>query len=139
LAHAVYGEQEIAGQKRGTDRSKGRTSDSMTTTVAEDTERTGPFKVAERDELLEGQAKIANVHGKSVALFKIEGRYFAIANACLHRGGPLGEGQVKGNEVTCPWHGWKFNLQDGSFSVIPTLRVRTYKVEENSEGIFIAV
>jgi nitrite reductase (NADH) small subunit len=109
----------------------------MTSTITEEAERTGLFKAAEKDELLDGQAKIVNVHGKSVALFRIDGAYFAIANACLHRGGPLGEGQVKGHEVTCPWHGWKFDLQDGSFSLIPTLRVKTYKVEQNSDGIFI--
>ncbi len=111
----------------------------MTAVIAQNTGQTGWVKAAEKDELLDGQTKIVNVYGRSVALFKIGGRYFAIANACLHRGGPLGEGQVKGHEVTCPWHGWKFNVEDGSFSVIPTLRVKTYKVEQNGEGVFIEV
>jgi len=111
----------------------------MTAIITENTGLAGRFKAAQKDELVDGQSKIVNSHGKSVALFKIRGRYYAIANACLHRGGPLGEGQVNGKEVTCPWHGWKFNLEDGSFSVIPTLRVKTYKVEQNGEGVFIEI
>ena len=103
---------------------------------------TGPMtpakiKVAERNEIIDGGSKIVTVGGRSVALFKINNQYFAIANNCLHRGGPLGEGEVNNYEVTCPWHGWKYSLLDGSFSLIPTLKVKTFPVREESEGVFI--
>src|SRR5207247_5230569 len=75
--------------------------------------------------------------GRTIALFRIKNEYFAIANACLHRGGPLGEGEVRDYEVTCPWHGWKYNLLDGSFSMIPTLRVKTFKVKATIQGVFV--
>jgi nitrite reductase (NADH) small subunit len=94
-------------------------------------------KVAESDELADGKSKVVHVEGRSLALFRINNEYYAIANSCLHRGGPLGEGEVSGHEVTCPWHGWKFNLVDGSFSMVPTLRVQTFKVSETPEGVFI--
>lgn len=94
-------------------------------------------KVAESNELEEGKSKIVHLAGRSLALFRTNNEYFAIANQCLHRGGPLGEGEVSGHEVTCPWHGWKFNLVDGSFSMVPTLRVKTFKVSETPEGIFV--
>jgi nitrite reductase/ring-hydroxylating ferredoxin subunit len=97
----------------------------------------GKVKVAEPDEIPEGGSKIITIDSGTVALFRFKGQYFAIANNCLHRGGPLGEGEVKNYEVTCPWHGWKYSLMDGSLSLIPTLRVKTYKVELNREGIFI--
>jgi nitrite reductase (NADH) small subunit len=97
----------------------------------------GRVKVAESDELADGKSKIVHVEGRSLALFRINNEYYAIANACLHRGGPLGEGEVSGHEVTCPWHGWKFNLVDGSFSMVPTLKVKTFKVSETPEGVFI--
>lgn len=95
------------------------------------------FKVADRDEVPDGKSKIVHIEGRSLALFRINNEYFAIANSCLHRGGPLGEGEVSGHEVTCPWHGWKFNLVDGSFSMVPTLKVKIFKVRQTPEGVFI--
>ncbi|MBO0887977.1 Rieske (2Fe-2S) protein [Candidatus Bathyarchaeota archaeon] len=94
-------------------------------------------KVAEINEIPEGGSKIINLEGRSVALFKIKNQYFAISNNCLHRGGPLGEGEVRNYEVTCPWHGWKFNLIDGAFWMIPTLKVKTFRVHESTDGVYI--
>ncbi len=108
----------------------------MTETVAS-TGLVRRLKVADVNEILDGRSKIVNVEGRSIAVFRIKNQYFAIANSCLHRGGPLGEGETKNYEVTCPWHGWKFNLLDGSFSMIPTLKVETFRVKENSEGVFV--
>jgi len=95
------------------------------------------LKVADLAEIIDGGSKIVNVQGRSIALFRVKDQYFAIANNCLHRGGPLGEGEVRNFEVTCPWHGWKYSLVDGSFSLIPTLRVRTFKVTVTGGGVFI--
>ncbi len=95
------------------------------------------LKVADLAEIVDGGSKIVNVQGRSIALFRVKDQYFAIANNCLHRGGPLGEGEVRNFEVTCPWHGWRYSLVDGSFSLIPTLRVRTFKVTATREGVFI--
>jgi nitrite reductase/ring-hydroxylating ferredoxin subunit len=97
----------------------------------------GRVKVAETNEITEGRSKIVNVAGKTVAVFRVKDQYFAISNNCLHRGGPLGEGEVRNYEITCPWHGWKYNLLDGAFSLIPTLKVKTYPVKEGPEGIYI--
>jgi nitrite reductase (NADH) small subunit len=107
--------------------------------VVSDAGQPREVKVAGLEEIPDGGSKIVNVEGRSVALFRIKGQYFAIYNACLHRGGPLGEGEVENYEVTCPWHGWKFNLLDGAFAMIPTLKVKTYKVKESSDGVFIEV
>ena len=95
------------------------------------------LKVADQAEIVDGGSKVVNVQGRSIALFRVKDQYFAIANNCLHRGGPLGEGEVRNFEVTCPWHGWRYSLVDGSFSLIPTLRVRTFKVTVTGEGVFI--
>ena len=96
-------------------------------------------KVAETGEIGEGSVKTVIVAGRQIAVFRIKNQYFAISNNCLHRGGPLGEGEVKNYEVTCPWHGWKYNILDGSFALIPTLRVNTYYVEESADGIFVRI
>jgi len=97
----------------------------------------GRLKVADLAEIVDGGSKIVNVQGRRIALFRVKDQYFVIANNCLHRGGPLGEGEVRNFEVTCPWHGWRYSLVDGSFSLIPTLRVRTFKVTVTLEGVFI--
>lgn len=53
-------------------------------------------------------------HGDEIAVFLVEGKYFALDNACPHMGGPLAEGDVTGGCVTCPWHGWQFKLENGA-------------------------
>src|SRR6266704_4066675 len=96
-------------------------------------------KVAEKSDLREGFSKVVNVEGRSIALFRVKSEYFALANVCLHRGGPLGEGNLSGSVVTCPWHGWKFDVRTGSFTVIPTLKVTTYKVREQNGSVMVEI
>ena len=48
-----------------------------------------------------------------VALFNIDGTIFALDGICPHQGGPLGQGSLEGNVMTCPWHGWQFNVCTG--------------------------
>ena len=111
----------------------------MTEVAAKQSGPAQRFKVAEPDEIGDGASKIVTLAGRSIALFRIKDQYFAIQNNCLHRGGPLGEGEVRNYEVTCPWHGWKYNLIDGSFSLIPTLKVKSYPVKVGPEGVFVEV
>ena len=70
-------------------------------------------KVAEVTELGPGEGKTVEVEGVSLALFNVDGTYFAIANTCTHVGGPLGEGALIGKEVTCPLHGAQFDVSCG--------------------------
>jgi nitrite reductase/ring-hydroxylating ferredoxin subunit len=96
-------------------------------------------KAAEKRDLAEGTGRVVNVEGRSIALFRVKDEYFAMANVCLHRGGPLGEGSLNGSTVTCPWHGWKFDIRTGSFTVIPTLKVTTYKVKEQDGSVMVEI
>ena len=70
-------------------------------------------KVAETSEVTPGTARLVNMKGKQIALFNIEGTFFALENACTHEEGPLAEGEIEGHEVTCPWHGAKFDVRAG--------------------------
>ena len=56
-----------------------------------------------------------------VALFNIAGEFFALDGVCPHQGGPLGKGDVQGCIVTCPWHGWQFDVRSGEFQLRKTL------------------
>src|SRR6476659_7480162 len=50
---------------------------------------------------------------EDIAVFKINGKYNAISNTCAHKGGPLSQGILKEDVVTCPWHGWIYNVHSG--------------------------
>lgn len=108
-------------------------------TASQVSSRIERVKVAELNEIAEGRSKIVNLDGRNVAVFKVKNEYLAVSNNCLHRGGPLAEGDVRNYEVTCPWHGWKYSLLDGSLSLIPTLKVKTYKVTQDPDGIFVEI
>jgi nitrite reductase (NADH) small subunit len=90
-------------------------------------------------ELADGSGKSVSVGGFSIAVFKINGNFYAMKNECLHRGGPLGEGQLKGQTVVCPWHGWRYDVPTGSLELIPTLGVETFKVEVRGESVFAEI
>jgi nitrite reductase/ring-hydroxylating ferredoxin subunit len=71
-------------------------------------------KIAETKDLTPGQAAAFDVEGQKIALFNVEGTFYAIGDTCTHRGGPLSEGAVNGTTVTCPWHGAEFDLKTGA-------------------------
>lgn len=56
-----------------------------------------------------------------IALYNVEGSFYAIDGLCPHQGGPLGQGQLDGCLVTCPWHGWKFDVRNGQHQAATTL------------------
>ena len=62
-------------------------------------------KVAQTSDLSPGASKVVQADGRSIALFNVEGTFYAMDNNCTHRGGPLGEGELSGDTVECPWHG----------------------------------
>jgi nitrite reductase (NADH) small subunit len=94
-------------------------------------------KVADVQEIEEGKSKIVRAEGLTLAIFRVKDEFFALDNSCLHRGGPLGEGYLEGYDVTCPWHGWTYDVRTGSFEVIPPLRVRTYPVRREGDSIVV--
>jgi len=98
------------------------------------------IKIANTGDVQEGSAIAVDVAGNRVALFNVEGTYYAIDDTCTHRGGPLCEGELEGTEVTCPWHGATFDLTNGSVLNPPAPdSVSSYKVvvEENEIKIEI--
>jgi len=71
-------------------------------------------KVARTDEIKPGQARLVDARGRQIALFNINGEFFAIDNMCTHEQASLAEGEISGHEVTCPLHGAKFDVRTGS-------------------------
>ncbi|MDZ7344512.1 MAG: non-heme iron oxygenase ferredoxin subunit [candidate division KSB1 bacterium] len=96
------------------------------------------IKVATIDEIAPGTGKQVEANGKQIALFNLDGNFYAIDNTCTHRGGPLAEGFVEGEDVTCPWHGAQFNIKTGAVVGPPaTQRVTTYNVRVQGNEIEI--
>ncbi len=78
--------------------------------------------------------------GQTIALFHVGGQFYAIANTCTHRGGPLCEGEVDGTTVTCPWHGAQFDITTGKNLAPPApAAVTCYPVRVTGESIEIEV
>jgi nitrite reductase/ring-hydroxylating ferredoxin subunit len=86
-------------------------------------------RVAAASELQPGQSKVVEIDGRQIALFNVGGSFYAIDNACLHLGGPLGEGYLEGENVICPWHGWTYNVTTGLCPINPNMSVKTYPVK----------
>ena len=73
--------------------------------------------VARVGEIAPGSAKAFVVGDREVAVFHVDGTYYALDNTCPHQGGPLAEGWIEGVQVTCPWHAWTFKLADGKMTL----------------------
>ncbi len=97
-------------------------------------------KVASADELQPGGAKLVEVGDQRVALFNVEGTCYAIDDTCTHVGGPLSEGALKNDVVTCPWHGARFCVRDGQVQGPPAqVNVKSYPVRVTDGSIEIEV
>ncbi len=92
-------------------------------------------RVAAAGDVAPGTGRVIEVEGRALALFNLNGTFYALDNTCTHMGGPLGEGAVEGNVVTCPWHGSRFDITTGAVVGPPARRpVAAYRVTvENGE------
>ncbi len=88
-------------------------------------------------ELAAGQGLVVEAEGRSVAVFNVDGTYYAVDNSCPHRGGPLGEGDLDGQVVSCPWHAWRWDVSTGTSVNNPAVRVACFPVRVQGDGIFV--
>jgi nitrite reductase (NADH) small subunit len=95
--------------------------------------------VAKVNDVPPGQGKTVQVAGKNIALFNVDGSFYAIDETCLHRGGPLGEGELTGHLVTCPWHGWKYDVRTGISITNPAAQVNCYETKVEGEDLSISL
>jgi nitrite reductase (NADH) small subunit len=91
--------------------------------------------VAKVSDILPGQGKTIAVDGKPIAVFNVGGTFYAIDDTCLHRGGPLGEGELEGNVVTCPWHGWKYDVTTGLSTWNSAVKVGCYPTKIEGDDL----
>jgi nitrite reductase (NADH) small subunit/3-phenylpropionate/trans-cinnamate dioxygenase ferredoxin subunit len=98
------------------------------------------IKVARITDLAPGSGTTVDVEGQRIALFNAQGTFYAIDDTCPHRGGPLGEGELDGTMVTCPWHGATFDVQTGAVTG-PLARkgVRSFPVRVEGEDVLVEI
>lgn len=95
------------------------------------------MRVARASEIPVGTARVVVVLGHPVAVFHLPDGFYALSNVCLHRGGPVGEGTLDGAVVTCPLHGWEYDVRTGSNVANPAARLRTYEVRVAGDDVFV--
>src|SRR5438874_13820803 len=95
--------------------------------------------VAKVSDIQPGQSKTVYVDGKSIAVFNVDGAFYAIDDTCLHRGGPLGEGELEGSVVTCPWHGWQYDVTTGCNTMDESECVERYEVKIEGDAVLVAL
>ncbi|MBV8518247.1 MAG: Rieske 2Fe-2S domain-containing protein [Acidobacteria bacterium] len=84
-----------------------------------------------------GRTKAYVVGGRSIALYHTARGFFATDNTCPHRGGPLAEGDLIGDEITCPWHLWGFDVASGVCTGNAEVSVAAHEVRVEGERIMV--
>jgi nitrite reductase/ring-hydroxylating ferredoxin subunit len=96
-------------------------------------------KVTDASAVPPGEGRVVEAQGKTLALFNCEGTFYALDNTCLHRGGPLGEGDLDGTTVSCPWHGWRWDVKTGANVLNAAVRVPCYPVKVEGGAVWVDV
>jgi len=86
-----------------------------------------------------GMAKAVTVNGKRIALYNVDGKFYATDNACLNQGAPLGEGELMDNVITCPLHSWQYDVCTGTCFNKPSAKLVTYKVEIQGDDVLVDI
>lgn len=95
--------------------------------------------VANKDELKPGECKVVEADDKVIALYNVDNTFYATDNICLHRGGPLGDGELNGKIVTCPWHRWDYDVTTGENTANPDMKVETFEVRMNGVEVQVKI
>ncbi len=113
-----------------------------------------PRAVCSTDELSPGERLVVDTGGREIAVFNVNGEFIAVANYCVHAGGPVCEGKLSGTVtasvdewaydweregeiLACPWHGWEFDLLTGEHLSDPSYRLLTYDVTVSDGTVYV--
>ncbi len=95
--------------------------------------------VTSTSDLQPGQGRCYEVGSTHVAVFNVEGTFYAIDNICPHANGPLGEGDLEDSVVSCPLHGWTFDVTTGQCGFMPDVSVKTYPCRLDGDQVQVGV
>jgi nitrite reductase/ring-hydroxylating ferredoxin subunit len=95
--------------------------------------------VARVDEIPSGTARIVNAGDRELALFRVDGEFYATQSQCLHLEGPIGDGELDEHVVTCPWHGWQYDVRTGENEFDRALRLETFEVVVEGDDVKVVL
>ena len=95
--------------------------------------------VARVDEIPDGERRIVQVDDRSIGVFHHQGEWVALSNSCLHRSGPVCAGKLSGDTLTCPWHGYQYDVTDGKMLIDPSAKLSIYPVEIRDDEVHLIV
>jgi nitrite reductase (NADH) small subunit/3-phenylpropionate/trans-cinnamate dioxygenase ferredoxin subunit len=93
--------------------------------------------VCKVQDVKDGEGRVVALGNKIIAVFRVEGRYHAIDDVCPHMGASLSSGYLENGIVTCPWHAWRFRLEDGAWADNPRIKIGCYPVRVVGDEIQI--
>jgi nitrite reductase (NADH) small subunit len=96
-------------------------------------------QVARVADLPPGSGREVVAGDRIVALYNVAGEFFALDGVCPHQGGPLGKGNLQGCIVTCPWHGWQFDVRDGQFQLSKSIVQPKFNVRIVGDDIEVEI
>ncbi len=96
-------------------------------------------RVAAVSDVPPGEGCVVEAGSQTLAVFNVDGRFFAIDNRCTHRGGPLGEGPLEGTVVMCPWHAWRFDVTTGANVNNPAVKVACFPIDVEGDALWVTV
>lgn len=97
------------------------------------------LKICREDELSDGGVKTLRVMARTVAVFRISGNLYGLEADCKHMRASIASGSISGTTITCPAHGWKYNIVTGDCLNEPWAKLKTYPVEVQDGWIWVEI
>lgn len=99
----------------------------------------GKILVGKASEIKPGSMKGVVADGKNIVIANVDGKFYAMRGLCNHQDGPLAEGELEGNIITCPWHGSKWDVTTGKMTEFPIDLddEPTYAVTMEGEDLYV--
>ena len=98
------------------------------------------YEIAKVQDLPPGERLFIEVGGAQIVIFNIAGQFYAIGDVCTHDNGPLGDGELEGNEIVCPRHGAHFDVRNGKAVRLPAVRATpSYPVRIVGDALEIGI
>lgn len=97
------------------------------------------FNVADANSLAPGSCRTVEIHGRRLALCNLDGEFYAIEDACSHRGGSMGAGCLEGEHLMCPLHGWAFDPKTGACITRPDKPLRSYTTTVREGQVWVEI
>jgi nitrite reductase/ring-hydroxylating ferredoxin subunit len=97
------------------------------------------IKAASVNDFVSIPLKKVVIMGKEICIFKNSGSFYATTNICPHQGGPLDEGELQETCIVCPWHGWAFDVTNGSCQLNENIKIQTFETKIEGNNILLKI